>query len=442
MPTGPAAARASRHTLPAAAATLPHTPFFSTPEQRCALARQRFFDEGQRPSGLVPEPVIQSWTRCVTEGLNPGQQPDFEPVSRSRVSAVLARRHSLLEAARGELDQLDQVLAGTRAKALLCDRQGVVVRATPTERHEGILIHLGARIGVDLGEAHMGTTAPGVTARTGLTCAVMGPEHFFADIVPMYCSAAPIHDTRGTLVGVLDLSIEGQRFGFDAQALVNLSATAIENRLLKAQSRELLLLHFQAQPGWMGTPMEGLAGVDGRGRLAWINPCGARLLGLEASQARDRPAGELLGLELAELLLRCGGDRPQPWRSPCGLTLWLRVEAPARELHGARSCLATGPAQAVQPDTPPLPPLSAPSAPAVDANTDTDAAPSLADASRRLIEDTLAAHGGNISRAARALGVSRGLLYRRLRSEGAAPLPGWSERPGPSTDPPADRSVD
>lgn len=422
MPVGSFAPRTGPLPAPCASAgagaVLAHNPFFSTPEQRGALARQRFFDEGQRPSGLVPETVIQSWTRCVSEGLRPSQQPDFEPVSRSRVSAVLARRHHLLEAARSELDQLDQALAGTHAKALLCDRHGVVLRSTPSERHEGLLIHLGSRVGVNLGEAHMGTTAPGVTARTAQACVVMGPEHFFADIVPMYCAAAPIRDTRGALVGVLDLSIEGQRFGFDAQSLVCLTATSIENRLLVAQSHELLVLRFQAQPGWLGTPVEGLAGVDGAGRLAWINPNGARLLGLTVEEASGRPTGEVLGIELHDLLTRCHRPAPQPWRSPCGLTLWLQVDAPAREREPSR-----------------LRPLE-PAGSAADTSRDqpgaradapmgaTAAAPpgseaSLADANRRLIDTTLAAHGGNISRAAKALGVSRGLLYRRLRDSGA-----------------------
>ena len=45
--------------------------------------------------------------------------------------------------------------------------------------------------------------------------------------------------------------------------------------------------------------------------------------------------------------------------------------------------------------------------------------PSLNEANRRLIEQTLAQCQGNVSRAARRLGVSRGLLYRRLREWGA-----------------------
>jgi hypothetical protein len=32
---------------------LPVQPFFATPEQRFNLARQRFFEDGQRPTGLV-----------------------------------------------------------------------------------------------------------------------------------------------------------------------------------------------------------------------------------------------------------------------------------------------------------------------------------------------------------------------------------------------------
>lgn len=44
----------------------------------------------------------------------------------------------------------------------------------------------------------------------------------------------------------------------------------------------------------------------------------------------------------------------------------------------------------------------------------------LREHSRKLIEETLAAQEGNVSQAARQLGVSRGTLYRRLR--------GWREQ--------------
>jgi DNA-binding NtrC family response regulator len=42
----------------------------------------------------------------------------------------------------------------------------------------------------------------------------------------------------------------------------------------------------------------------------------------------------------------------------------------------------------------------------------------LDEAERYLIERALAAHGGNVSEAARTLGLSRSALYRRLQSLG------------------------
>jgi DNA-binding NtrC family response regulator len=42
----------------------------------------------------------------------------------------------------------------------------------------------------------------------------------------------------------------------------------------------------------------------------------------------------------------------------------------------------------------------------------------LEDAERLLIQRALARHGGNVSRAAEALGVSRSALYRRLQQYG------------------------
>ena len=40
--------------------SLPANPFYASPEQRVALARRRFFEDGVRPSGMISEAVIQS----------------------------------------------------------------------------------------------------------------------------------------------------------------------------------------------------------------------------------------------------------------------------------------------------------------------------------------------------------------------------------------------
>lgn len=437
---------------------LPAQPFFSTPQQRLALARQRYFEEGVRPSGLVGEGVIQSWARCLQAKRHPREAIAFNPVTPSRVHSALARSRVLLEAAAGELTQLESTLAGTTCTAILTDPHGVVVHATrtaPTDEH--VLMPLASRVGVCLDEDHIGTNAPGVTARTGQASVVLGGEHFFGCVQVMHCAAAPIRDARGQLAGVLDVSSESRPFGFDAAAVVALCATAIENRLLRAQSQEHIVLHFQTTPGLLGTPMEGLAGITSDGRLAWVNNAGARLLGQPQLTAAVR-ADDVLGIELHRLAARTRHADAWSHRLPSGLCVWMlaHMQSPdgAARTHGWQGTVGKPPAGAAESvrhtvvREPCATPASAAAGVAADASSDvgnggrhgngggfvgsgsggggggsadgntagTDI--DLRTAGRHLIERTLAECGGNVSQAARKLGVSRGLIYRHARKSG------------------------
>lgn len=354
-------------------------PFFHSPTERLQWARQRYFDEGLRPSGIVSEPVFQSWQRCLSAGLRPQDGPDFEPVTRARVSHALARNHALLEAATPQFDELDRMLGATGCRTILADGQGIVLRATPAPAGGRGLLDVATRVGVQLDEARCGSTAPGVSAASGEACTVSGGEHFFGLLQPVHCVAAPIHHRDGSLVGVLDLSIEGRPFGFDALGIVKLAATAIENRLALQQATSCVRLAFQISPAMLGTPLEALVLVDGDGRVAWANGAARALLGAGSGDAEAR-----FGLTLAQLLAH--GAEPSLHQLPGGLAVWLAVQAPGRA-------------------GPPAP------------------APSLGDVHRRHIEATLAECRGNIAAAARRLGVSRGLLYRRLREWGLSSAP-------------------
>ena len=391
--------------LRSAPGALPVQPFFSTPQQRLALARQRYFDEGVRPSGLVSESVIQSWSRCVQSHRNPVERIAFDPVTPSRIHSALIRSRLLLEAAAADLVQLETTLAGTTCTAILTDPQGVVVHATRSAADHGeVLLPLARRVGVNLDEAHVGTGAPGVTLRTGQACTVLGGEHFFSNLKVLHCAAAPIRDVRGQLAAVLDVSSESRPFGFDAAAVVALYATTIENQLLRAQSTEHIVVHLQTAPSLLGTPMEGLVGLDTHGRIAWINNAAARLLGVAQGESGLR-VGEVFGLDAGGLARLTRETGAITHRLPNGLNLWLVARMQARDCNArlfapgqATTPASTLAAPAAAPSLGPLPPAT------------------LRDNDRHLIAQTVQACGGNVSKAARALGVSRGRIYRHLRS--------------------------
>ena len=161
--------------------SLPIQPFFSTLEQRLALARQRYFEEGVRPSGLVSESVIQSWSRCLQAQRRPDDAVTFPMVTASRTHSALTHSRVLLEAASNELRQLASTLAGTSCTLFLTDPQGVVVHNAFADYNAGeVLLPLARRVGCNLSEESIGTNAPGLTAHTGEPSVVLGAEHFLA----------------------------------------------------------------------------------------------------------------------------------------------------------------------------------------------------------------------------------------------------------------------
>jgi sigma-54 dependent transcriptional regulator, acetoin dehydrogenase operon transcriptional activator AcoR len=440
--------------------------FFNTPTQRTALARERFFESGERPSGLVSEAVIQSWTRCLAARQSPRHSVAFEPVTRARLQATLERNQALHQAARNDITRLETALAGTGSRVLLTDAQGVIVHATALPaRNEEKVLNLVARVGVNLSEGQTGTNAPAVVVKTGQPVTVQGAEHYFSCVQSLHCAASPIRDGQGRLAGVLDLTIEARPFAFDAAALVGVYATMIENRLLQATAGEGLVLQFQVCSSMLGSPLEALVGINTHGRLAWLNGTAQKLLGLGAAQQLSQDgtavgrmthdttqggddAEHLFGLNLSQLLALSGAGNDVPLHLPNGLTVWLRAKMaakvpvplwrltpPARPVTPAPAMApaasapsASAPAMASAPaaigasgslSTSPfngLPTGAAALAPTAPARPITATPATLDQVTGDIIERTLADCKGNISRAARRLGVSRGLLYRRLNA--------------------------
>ena len=386
--------------------------FSRTRAERVELARQQFFEEGVRPTGLVGEAVIQSWMRCARTHSDRQRLVAFDAVTPSRLHATMQRNHELLDAARAELQSMESSLAGTDARVLLTDAQGVIVHVTPNPAaaQQPVLCKT-ARLGVNIAESVVGTTAPGIVTCTGQAVTVDGAEHYFEYLREMQCAAAPIRDVHGRLAAVLDITVESRAFGFDAASVVGLYATTIENRLLASQSSEHLLLRFQASPALLGTPLEALAGVAPDGRVAWLNAAATRLLG-RFPDAGPRDVQPLFGLDVSDLLRLARREAAQPVRLASGLGVWLQARLQAHDGVDFRHAVGTAAAPLLEDAGPPAaqPPQ------ALDASESTTAGDAtLLGHSRKLIEDTLAAHGGNISQAARQLRVSRGTLYRRLK---------------------------
>ena len=393
--------------------------FFSTQTDRIALARQRYFEEGELPSGIVSEAVFLSWARCLRQKQDPRAELMFQPVSNSRAQLALQKSRLLRDAWLAEADELDAVLGATHCGAMLTDPSGVLIGATSSGRVHEKITPVAHRIGVNFAEEAVGTTAPGIVARTGRQASVHGAEHFFESVNFMHCAAAPIRDIRGQLAGVLDMSSEGIAFNFDATSVVGLYASSIENRLLVSQSSEHLIVRFQISPAMLDTPMAGLMGVDMQGHIAWRNAAASRLLGIrqDGEPAGSGKVDEILQSSFSELASSRGGTHSM-LRLPNGLLVHVRCELKARDGHAHLFTVGKPTQETLMAEISSdlaLPTLSAPKDSAGHPVASPMEPASLRDADVDLIARTLKECAGNVSAAARKLQVSRGLIYRRTQ---------------------------
>ena len=345
-------------------------------------------------------PLLRSWQRCRDAGMREHERVNFELVSRAMLATLDDEHGDLVHTARPETARLAQALRGTGSAVLLFNQRGVVIDRLCHEASLPAPLLQATRKGVNVSERCVGTTAPAISLAEGLPYLVGRDAHFFDNVRPFFCVAAPIDGPDGRRLGALDITSYDQVPGFDVFSLVKDAAAAIENSLFRP-GRDRLLVHFHPRAELLGTPMEGLLQVDADGRVCGANRMAARLL------CMPRPA--LAGQAFAALFdRRLQGLFAQPARQRADL---VEMQTHVGLLVMARFEGESAPAMAgLQPGQPLR---------STHQHDNRSTVPtSLRTLECEAIERTLAALGGNVSATAKALGISRNTIYRRRQGPG------------------------
>ena len=222
--------------------------------ERIWQARHAFFENGISPMGLVDEPVLRSWRRCLDQGRRVSESVEFDPVERGTLADLLGSHHALLAAARPALSALAGAVANAGYAVLLTDLHGRVLAVEGGVESRSIPLRQAFRPGVDLSEAVIGTNAMSSAMAERRSVRVLGPEHFFADNQIFHCCAAPVFDPQGRIVGAVDVSRDMPGAVAGALALTQQCARRIERQL------------FETQPAFVRLNLE----AEGAGDDAWL----------------------------------------------------------------------------------------------------------------------------------------------------------------------------
>ena len=349
-----------------------------------AQARRSVLQDGTTlASPWVAPWVVHSWQRCLSLGLHAQQAVVFDQVSSQHLQRTLEANHALITAAKPILENLGHAIVNTRYFAILTNAAGVVVDASGAIDHHDPRAHLISRIGTDLSERSIGTTAIGSALTELQSVWLHRGEHFF-DATSVYsCAGSPLFGPDGACVGMLDVTGIETVERPELKHMVTQSAGKIENAMLLGQGHNLSLrLNWPGNA--MGSDADGVICLDAGGHITGANRVARQMV---PDLMLPSPAGvhvsDVFGVSVD--LLFDAARRPAPFELP----LWtgLRLQA-----------LALSPADATQAANGVRPSTDAP----------------LRAVETALIRQAVADARGNVMQAAKVLGISRATVYRKL----------------------------
>ncbi|MBI5717701.1 MAG: sigma-54-dependent Fis family transcriptional regulator [Burkholderiales bacterium] len=251
------------------------------------------------------ESISRSHERCQALGVSRIDDPDHSPIARPDLQISLERNRRLYDHAAPVMSLLRDQIARTESMVLLTDAVGTIIHSVGDDDFLGRASKVALRTGANWSEGAKGTNAIGTALINETPTLVHADEHFLHANQFLTCSAAPILDPRGNILGVLDVSGDFRSYHKHTLALVRMSARMIENRWLTEDFGHAMRLHFHSRPEFIGTLMEGILAVAEDGRIVGANRGALEHLGMSGATVRMHTLETLFGASLAEVADHC-----------------------------------------------------------------------------------------------------------------------------------------
>ncbi len=264
-------------------------------------------------------PVGLSWRRCLNEfKLDPAR--DYQPtvLDPVRLRELQEEHDELVQIARAEMDSLYEHIAGSGYALLLADTAGVILceKIDPTLR--AMFARAGLIAGAEWSEQREGTNGIGTCVREAQPITIHQADHFRSRHVGLSCSAAPIRDSEGRVIAVLDASCVNAQGDRESQmhtvALVETSARLIEKCLFLRRHRADSLLRFHHRPEFVDLLHDGAIAVASDGTIVASDATGMKLLGASTrSELVGRSINDIFDASYDELLAAAPPGRRSMW---------------------------------------------------------------------------------------------------------------------------------
>lgn len=237
-----------------------------------------------RKSRKQEEIIRESHERSKSFGITRDQQFPSLLLSAAEKEILLEENRDLIEVAGPFLKLLYNFLEGSGFIIVLTDKNGCILNVSGDADTVDAATGLNMVVGAFMNEKSIGTNAMGTALNENAPVQVSASEHFITAYHRWTCSAAPIHDEEGSIIGTVNLTGSRELVHPHTLGLVVAAVSAIENELKNLKNEARLRESVQFINQVMDSLSLAVLSVNNQGIITTANKMAHKYLKLPNGQ--------------------------------------------------------------------------------------------------------------------------------------------------------------
>ena len=274
--------------------------FDHTTKRQIAKQWENFCTVGNADTALVRDFILASWQRSRAFHVDP-EKVEPQRVDPASLTMILDGHRQLVRISLPVIENLYGLIRGSRSIIILSDENGIILSRTGDPDY--LSNSKAYEPGIEYSERTVGTNGIGTSLYLDAPVQIWAEEHFARRNHALSCSAAPIHDPGGRVIGCLNLSCLWDRVHTHTLGMVMAAAASIEQQLRIEEELAGKVALLQEKQGIFELIQDGLLTVDRHLVITDINDKARRMLGIAADFGCGTPVGDVVldGLDFEAL---------------------------------------------------------------------------------------------------------------------------------------------
>lgn len=228
--------------------------------------------------------IENSHKRSESYGIKKKSSSSTKILFGGELEKIQLENKELIEVSKLYIDMFFSSVMDNDFIIVLTDNNGCILYIKGAEEITDNLERVNLKVGACMNEQNIGTNAMGTAIKEDKCIQITANEHYIAGLKGLTCSAAPIHNHSGEIIGTLNLTGRSNMKHPHTLGLVVFGVKAIENELEKKKINDILTQTCNYMESVIDNLDKGIMIVDREGKITNINKIGAEIFNKDREQ--------------------------------------------------------------------------------------------------------------------------------------------------------------